>query len=397
MGRFTPVSDPEKARCEQDENDMRKHRQFDTPFAMLKKDLNDKDRKPKGDMEPLGRQTGELVQDENKLWRKKAKPGEVFLPEREEDKEENKLWSKKAAIFDKEKSWGRETFEYQNPEETRGNQTKRKKDIGTHGWGTSGVFGGRGGDVGDQALQRNEVDQTMEKNEKGLWVRKKDPYKDKKCDEPVEGDNWRCPKCKEENIRKRHLCKECGFDRTTMASESNLVRAPIKGEDPRVEAAKLKGRGTADAAIQALKALEERRKGQKVVMDQMGLRSAPRGSSSRSSANLSTTINSSANQVRPQKRSKQSGVLQGVQRSVEEARKVVQKALGESAVAASSSAPKASENLSATGSAARKRSGSPKRRSRSCSWSLSPSRSQSCSPPREGAEGVGEEVVVDFF
>lgn len=363
--------DPEKTRGEQDENELRKHRQFDTPFAQLQKDLNDKGRKPKGDMEPLGRQTGELYQDENKLWRKKAE------------------------IFDKEKTWGRETSEYQNPEEARiDGKSKRKKDIGTHGWGTSGSFGGRGSDLGDQVLQRNEVEQTLEKNEKGLWVRKKNTEKDKAHEEPVQGDNWRCPKCKEENIRKRHLCKNCGFDRTKLAEESNLMRAPVKGEDPRLEAAKLKGRGTADAAKQALKALEERRKEQKVVMDQMGLSSAPRGASSRSSTNLSTTLNSSASQVRPTRRTRKHQGWQGVQRSDEEARKVVEKALGASAVGgASSSAPKAAEPPASV----QRRSRSPKRRSRSCSWSLSPSRSQSCSPPKEGADGAGEDVVVDFF
>merc|ERR1712107_637241 len=197
---------------------------------------------------------------------------------------------------------------------------------------------------------------------------------------------------KAENIRKRHLCKECGFDRTKLAEESNLMRAPVKGEDPRLEAAKQKGRGTADAAKQALKALEERRKDQKVVMDQMGLSSAPRGASSRSSANLTATTyqvsSSSDNQVRPTKRIRKHRDWQGVQRSDEESRKVIEKALGASAVGGSSpSAPKAEKPVASSGDRARKTGCSPKRRSRSCSWSVSVSRSQSNSPPREGAEG----------
>merc|ERR1740117_1283812 len=101
---------------------------------------------------------------------------------------------------------------------------------------------GGGNDSGEEIIQRKEVDQAMEKNEKGLWVRKKvAPKQDEDLKECGE-DEWRCPKCKDVNIRKRHLCKECGFDRSNIAEESGKLRAVKKGEDPRLEAAALKGR-----------------------------------------------------------------------------------------------------------------------------------------------------------
>eukprot|EP00442_Polarella_glacialis_P014373 CAMPEP_0115129416 /NCGR_PEP_ID=MMETSP0227-20121206/51777_1 /TAXON_ID=89957 /ORGANISM="Polarella glacialis, Strain CCMP 1383" /LENGTH=81 /DNA_ID=CAMNT_0002534279 /DNA_START=26 /DNA_END=268 /DNA_ORIENTATION=- len=75
--RFVPVSDPEKARCEQNEEDLRKHRQFDTPFALLPKDLNNPKTK-KGDNEPINKKAEGMVLDAKQLWRKQqelfAKP-----------------------------------------------------------------------------------------------------------------------------------------------------------------------------------------------------------------------------------------------------------------------------------------------------------------------------------
>merc|ERR1719362_2674730 len=94
MPSFVPVVDPERARCEQNEEDLRKHRMFDTPFALLPKDLNDPNQK-KEDMAPMGRISEDLYKDPKGLWRKKAE------------------------MFDKQKTWGRETVEYSNPEQAR--------------------------------------------------------------------------------------------------------------------------------------------------------------------------------------------------------------------------------------------------------------------------------------
>merc|ERR1712039_320449 len=164
------------------------------------------------------------------------------------------------------------------------------------------------------------------------------------------------------------------------------------------EAAKKKGRGTADAAQEALKALEARRRTEKTVADEMGLTGdgmARRSERSKGDGKGGTTLNSSAHQVKASNRVRKHRNWQGVQRSDEEARKVVEKALGSSAVGgASSSAAPAKPDVSQE---KEKRSRSPRRRSRSCSWSLSVSRSGSNSPAREDAEDAGKEVVVDFF
>jgi len=341
MVRFTPVRDPEKARSEQDENELRKHRRFDAPFSQLKDDLNEKERTPRGDLEPMGRQTGDLYQDENKLWRKKSE------------------------LFDKQKTWGRETFNMGNQEQANVDGKKTRDHMAEALSGRAiGFKGGRGSDTGDKVIQRNEVEQALVKNEKGLWVKKKtEPTKDEAL-APVTGDNWRCPKCKEENIRKRHLCKECGYDRSKMAEESGMLRAAKPGEDPRLEAAKKKGRGTADASQQALKALEERRNKERHVQDEMGLTARPQGPKGGGKKGL--TLNSSAQQVKPSHRAPKYKQWQGVQRSDEEARKVVEKALGESAVggrASSSGATGSKEAKPEKASPNRKRSRSPRRRS----------------------------------
>jgi len=68
--RFTPVVDPERARSEQDEESLRKHRQFDTPFTLLPKNLNEP-KQPKEDLQPVSKPAEDLYQDQNKLWRKK--------------------------------------------------------------------------------------------------------------------------------------------------------------------------------------------------------------------------------------------------------------------------------------------------------------------------------------
>lgn len=377
MGKFVPVSDPEKARSEQDENSMRKHRQFDTPHAHLKKDLNKTGREPKGDMEPMGRQTGELELDENKLWQKKN------------------------ALFEQEKTWGRETFQMGNQEQANQDGKKTRDVMAEALFGRSiGFKGGRGADSGDKVIQRSEVDQALVKNEKGLWVRKKIEKKTDEDIEEVSGDSWRCPKCKDVNIRKRNLCKECGYDRSKIAEESGMLRAAKKGEDPRLEAAAAKGRGTADAAAQALKALEAKRTQQKAAMDDCGLssRSAHKPRGLKGDGKASYGINSSASQVHSQRRHPKHGGTQGVATSAEGARKVVIKALGEQALkekASSSSdlnagikGPAKSGDMAAPRK--RKKSESPVR---GCSLSVSRSRSGSSSPVRE----TGEDVEVSFF
>mmetsp|Transcript_41446 Transcript_41446/g.72791 ORF Transcript_41446/g.72791 Transcript_41446/m.72791 type:complete len:386 (+) Transcript_41446:82-1239(+) len=385
MGRFTPVYDPEKTRDEQDENELRKHRQFDTPFAQLGDDLNQK-RKPRDDMKPLARPSGELYQDQNKLWRKKEE------------------------LFEKKKTWGRETFEWSNPEQARGEGKEPKRAPGEWHFGTKGSFGGRGEDMGGQVVQRNEVNQTMVKNEKGLWVRKKDAApQNEDEDKPLEDGAWRCPKCREVVHKKRRFCSACDYDRNLMAEASGNIRSAPKGEDPRLEAAKQKGRGTADAAKQALQALNARRKQEKAVADEMGLtRGAPgfRERGGGAAGRALTTMNDSSQQVRPQKRLRKYKQWQGVHTTDQEAREVVEKALGSSAVggrssAASSSAaaaPSAAASSSAGDSARRRSRTPPRRRSRSCSWSLETSASgdSPAAEPSGGAEGR-EDVVVDFF
>ncbi|CAK0884910.1 unnamed protein product [Prorocentrum cordatum] len=220
--RFVPVSDPEKPRTEQDEEGLRKHRQFDTPHAKLKDDLN-KPRAPREDNNHPGKPTGKLAKDKDQLWRKK-----------EEIHAKNNL-------FDKQKTWGRETFDYSNPEEARADgKGDRKKKPGEVHWGVKGSFGGRGEDTGVLILQRGEVDQRMELNDKGLWVKKK---------------------------------KEAGADdgadkpKVDEAAQRDLLRAAPSREDPRLEAAKQKGRGGPDAAAKALQALQARRAVEKKVQD----------------------------------------------------------------------------------------------------------------------------------
>ncbi|CAE6946235.1 DUSP9, partial [Symbiodinium sp. KB8] len=92
-------------------------------------------------------------------------------------------------------------------------------------------------DSGLLTLQRGEVDQSLELNEKGLWVRKKRAKED-------------APGLSE--------------------SAKQLLKAPKSGEDPRLEAAKPRGRGTADASEKALEALQERRRLERKVADDRG-------------------------------------------------------------------------------------------------------------------------------
>merc|ERR1740117_451728 len=101
-------------------------------------------------MEPMGRQTGELELDENNLWQKKQ------------------------ALFESEKTWGRETFQMGNQEQANQDGKKTRDVMAEALFGRSiGFKGGRGADSGDRVIQRNEVDQALVKNEKGLWVKKK--------------------------------------------------------------------------------------------------------------------------------------------------------------------------------------------------------------------------------
>lgn len=371
MGKFVPVSDPEKARSEQDENALRKHRQFDTPHAHLKEDLNKKGRQPKEDMNPMGRQTGNLELDENQLWQKKIEQVN--------------------AVFDQEKTWGRETFQMGNQEQANCDGKKTRDVMAEALFGKAlGFKGGRGADTGDKVLQRCEVNQALVKNDKGLWVRVKSESSKKEVDDtPVKDDEWRCPKCGDVNIRKRHLCKECHFDRSLMAEESGMLKAKKTKEDPRLEAAAAKGRGTADAAAQALKALQEKRNMQKNVMDDMGLTSRPERP--KGGGKMGMTVSSSAQQAKPSNRMPKHRQWQTVQKSGEDARKVVAKALGDGALA-SSSAGNAHAGESGDLAAKRKRERSPSE----VSLDLS-ERSGSNSPARQAPAGQEEEVTVDFF
>lgn len=382
MGKFTPVADPEKARCEQDEESLRKHRKFDTPFAMLPSNLNAKKKTGKEDMNPMGRQTGELELDEMGLWRKKE------------------------AIFDKPQTWGRETVEYSNPEEARadGNKGPKWGRPGVVGWGIQGKFGGRGTDTGLSVLQRGEVNQIMERNEKGLWVRKK--VEDEQDTEASEG-HWCCPKCGRETIVAMEFCKADGCNGRRPAvgqdADAKQVRSSNPNEDPRLEAAKKKGRGTADAAKEALKALSDRRRKETNVKEQMGMmrrrplgddREAPRGGPVK-------TLNSSDHQVRPAKRLGNTNRWQGIQKTDEDAKKVVGKAVGGSVEA--NGAPLRVEDSDR--SALRRGRGRGEEDDLPARAAASKSRSRSSSGSGkfdwESGDGDGDgetgEVVVDFF
>eukprot|EP00927_Polykrikos_kofoidii_P064917 TRINITY_DN60725_c0_g1_i1.p1 TRINITY_DN60725_c0_g1~~TRINITY_DN60725_c0_g1_i1.p1 ORF type:complete len:391 (-),score=82.05 TRINITY_DN60725_c0_g1_i1:44-1165(-) len=313
--RFTPVADPERARCEQDEESLRKHRQFDTPFALLPSNLNDKKRRAKEDLQPMGKRSCDLEKDEKGLWRQKAE------------------------VFDKKMTWGRETFEYVDPEKARseGNTGPQWGRPGTVGWGTKGEFGGRGQDRGIQVLQRGEVDQAMVKNEKGLWVKRQsaaDEENEKELQPASEG-RWRCPKCGAETSKSLEFCRRCDMRRpaSSIGSDRRGLRHASQGEDPRLEAAKKKGRGTEDAQKEALKALQERRKRETQVKERMGMmrRDSADIGVSRGPGQVAT-LNNSAKQVRPAPRARQHNKWQGVQTTDEDAQRVVSKSFGGSTI-----------------------------------------------------------------
>jgi len=368
--RFTPVVDPEKARSEQNEESLRKHRQFDTPFALLPKNLNDP-KVPKEDLQPLAKQSEELYLDENKLWRKKTE------------------------LFDKKKTWGRETFEYSNPEEAKneGSNVSRRWRPGDVGWGIRGTHGGRGEDTGTLVLQRGEVDQTMVKNDKGLWVRRRSIDGDAEDLSPLPEGGWRCPKCRAANRGSTNLCKACCIDRTMY--EQYRARP---GEDPRLEAAKPRGRGTADAAAKALQALEERRKRERQAKEQVGLTRRPPMTGPGPGNGTYVPLNSSAQQVRSSKRLRKFDQWQGVQRTDEDAARIVGRAIGTGGGDGEKAAPKPLrvEDVRGRGAVAENR----RQRSPSACSLRASSPSESCSrsaSPRAAQPQVQSEVSVDFF
>lgn len=402
MGRFTPVSDPEKARCEQDENGLRKHRQFDTPFAVLKKDLNDTSRRKKEDFEPLGKPDSAMEKDEDGLWRKKQ------------------------ALFEKEQTWGRETFEYSNPEQARveGNTGPKWGRKGVVGWGTQGSFGGKDEDRGLKVIQRNEVNQRMVLNEKGLWVKKKDE------DDlpPASKGKWRCNKCRDETICDLEFCgrSSCEGRRPSSAipSDAALMRATSAKEDPRMEAATAKKRGTADAAKEALRALNERRTRESGVKDSLGMMRRPEND--RRGAGKAISNHPREQQVKPAHRVRQCAKWQGVQRSDEEAQKIVGKAFGgeergmirlDTGGSGSKAALKKKKDegdsaadivFSPSRSRSRSRSSEPRRDAppkeaprpdRRADPRLVRLAARNGSPPAaaSGGDKAGQEVVVDFF
>jgi len=371
--RFTPVVDPERARSEQDEESLRKHRQFDTPFALLPKNLNEP-KQPKEDLQPVSRPSEDLYQDQNKLWRKKSE------------------------LFEKQKTWGRETFEYSNPEEARteGTNVNRKRRPGDAGWTVGSTHGSRGADNGVLVCQRGEVEQIMVRNEKGLWVQQKRKSgsvdeDQSRAESPLPDGDWRCKKCRASNKGSTNLCKECGTDQMMYG---HYRERP--GEDPRLEAAKPRGRGTADAQAAALKALEERRKKERAVKEDMGLMRRHLNPGRAGLSGEYVPLNSSSQQVRSSKRLRKFDQWQGVQRSDEDAVRVVGRALGGSRDTLENKKPKRVEDLRETEKKERSESSSPERAS-------SPSGSRSASPEQatrtagEAARGSEKQVVVDFF
>lgn len=241
---------------------------------------------------------------------------------------------KKKELFERTQTWGRETFEYTNPEETRseGTNATRKRRPGDVGWGVQGTHGGRGDDNGILVMQRGEVDQQMEKNEKGLWVQKK-PSKEVSDRElsPVPEGGWRCPKCKQANPKTVAFCKACSCDPSMYAQYKARP-----GEDPRVEGAKPKGRGTSDAQAKALQALEARRNQDRELTGDM-VDSARRKAAAAAADDCRSKVgrdvgyvplNSSGQQLRPARRNRKYDQRQGVQRTDEDAVRVVGKAVG---------------------------------------------------------------------
>jgi len=328
-------------------------------------------------------------------------------------------------LFEKPQTWGRETIEYSNPEQARaeGNEGPKWGRKGVVGWGVKGTFGGRGDDVGLAVLQRGEVNQAMEKNDKGLWVRKKAPDKGEDDDEdaPSKG-HWRCSLCRKETSVTMEFCRkfECnGVRPATAAANPDAFRGSNPHEDPRLEVAAARGRGTQDARKLALKALEERRRKEQQEKEKRGMR--PQGGFRGERGG--TTLNSGSMQVRAAPRLGGAGrYQQGVQKSDEEAKRIVAKAVG-GAVEASGFVRIEDSGTSHTGPAktgdrAGKRSSkgeaatwdtleadiadgaASRSRSRSrdsggsgeFAWQ-SPGRSRSSSP----AAATGSGVVVDFF
>jgi len=346
------------------------------------------------------------------------------------EKDEKGLWRKKEEVFDKPQTWGRETVEYSDPELARaeGNKGPKWGRKGVVGWGVQGKFGGRGDDVGLSVLQRGEVNQAMEKNDKGLWVKKKVAEEDSQAPVAKKG-HWICPLCWTECAVALEFCRrdDCNGRRPASAigADAGGQRKVNACEDPRLEAAKPKGRGTADAAKEALKALEKRRRQEIDAKEQMGMmrrrqlgggdgycEAAP--GLNRGGGRV-TTLNSSQGQVRPSKR--QGGVTnwQGVQKTDEDAKKVVAKAVGGNVE--NSGAPLRVEDseLSAMRRQKKKDEGDDiaDRIARSISRSRSRSRSGSKSDEEQGKfaweesgsepaspvakDGDAGEVVVDFF
>jgi len=383
--RFVPVSDPERARCDQDEEGLRKHRNFDTPHAVLAKDLNNPSLGAK-DRDAFARPTGDMALDHQQLWRKKNE------------------------LFEKQKTWGRETVEYSNPEQAReeGNAGPDWTARGNVGWGTKGNFGGKVGDDGKHVLQRGEVKQDLVKNEKGLWVKKKkgpDEEEDK-----VPADKWKCGKCEELESKRKSFCDKCGAPRPEAKSRTHLIatgadlKAPKKGEDARMEAAKMKGRGTADAAAQALKALQERRGMEQKTKEGIGMMerkelSGLKGKGKGGGGKV-MTMNSSSHQVRPAPRQKKHQNSQGVQNNEADAKKVVAKSLGGAVIGNSSSKKEDEVKVEAVLKDDKaKRRGDRREKDEGMDFradSPSPGRSRSRSPPPAKAQEDGT-VEVDFF
>lgn len=204
--RFVPVRDPERPRDEQDEEALRVHRSFDTPHAVLPKDLNNplehKDR------DALARPSGNLKLDEAGLWRRKQ---ELF-------KRETKFGEGKA------------TTQFSNPEVANIDGADRPvHGNATCGWANFGgkVFGDSSHDDGTGVVQRGEVKQKLVLNEKGLWVR-------------------------------RNSAGQGSDELNAMSRAAHLRQAP-SGEDPRCEAAGKKRSQDPGSAEKALAKMKERR------------------------------------------------------------------------------------------------------------------------------------------
>lgn len=96
-----------EARCEQDEESLRKHRQFDTPYSLLPKALLAEECASKmlrGLEQPArGERRPKSV---GPFWLRVLCGSRIAIKSDEVYEDEKKLWKKKREVFGKQETWG---------------------------------------------------------------------------------------------------------------------------------------------------------------------------------------------------------------------------------------------------------------------------------------------------